>query len=101
MIVILQNIMSTIPNLKSGFTIIAYSYGTCIALEVASRLEAKGYVGKLVFIDGAPAMLKTMTKQRIQATNENDLQNAILQNITSFILDSESATYLKVISPTH
>ena len=41
---------------------VGYSFGSLIAIEVTRRLEAKNFKGRLVLIDGAPELLRTMIK---------------------------------------
>lgn len=52
---VLKHVKKTTP-----FSVVAYSYGVLIAIEVVSILESLGYYGKIVCIDGAPELLKKL-----------------------------------------
>lgn len=66
------------------FTIVAYSYGSLQAIELALKLEASGYKGKLLFIDGAPSVLKALLNNQVTGgITEHQLQTAILCAIMS------------------
>ncbi|XP_025993195.1 fatty acid synthase [Solenopsis invicta] len=69
-----------LPNAKEqrGFSLIGYSYGSLIALELARRLEKQGLSGRLVLIDGAPELFKAVLEQFIPSTTEEELQNNVL-----------------------
>lgn len=66
---------------KRDFLIVAYSYGTLIAIELARKLEDMHFRGRLVFIDGAPEQLKTLLNQLVTGTTIDELQNNVLLNI--------------------
>ncbi|KYN01849.1 Fatty acid synthase [Cyphomyrmex costatus] len=70
---------------QRGFAIVGYSYGSLIALELVKRLEKHGLSGRLVLIDGAPELLKTMLEQFLPATTEEELQNNVLLSIMDSI----------------
>ncbi|GLV33211.1 Fatty acid synthase 3 [Carabus blaptoides fortunei] len=82
---------------SSTFTVIGYSYGAVICLELAALLEARGKVGRLIFIDGAPIMLQTMINKHLTSTDDVTLQNAVLSIIISFLFDIEDTNYIKSI----
>ncbi|KAJ8982149.1 hypothetical protein NQ317_011295, partial [Molorchus minor] len=65
------------------FNIVTYSFGTLIALEVVNLLEAQGYIGNLLCIDGAPLLMKAMLKN---VTEEIDrvLETAIISHLLTF-----------------
>lgn len=82
---------------KRDFLIIAYSYGTLIAIELARRLEGMHLRGRLVFIDGAPEQLKILTDQLISNTTINELQNNTLLNIMDIVEPAVSGKVFIVI----
>lgn len=63
---------------KRNFVIVAYSYGTLIAIELARRLEEMNFQGRLVLIDGAPEQMKALTNQHIPYSTIGELQNNVL-----------------------
>lgn len=63
---------------QRGFALVGYSYGSLIALELARRLEKRGLSGRLVLIDGAPELMKTIIDQFMPFTTEGELQNNVL-----------------------
>ncbi|GLV38468.1 Fatty acid synthase 3 [Carabus blaptoides fortunei] len=80
---------------SSTFIIIGYSYGTIICLELVARLEARGKVGQVIFIDGAPNMLKAMASQHITSSDDLELQNICLSAIISLVFETEVINYIK------
>ena len=40
------------------FTIVGYSFGTLVAIEIVRRLEKKGCNGKLILLDGSPQYIQ-------------------------------------------
>ncbi|XP_076294049.1 fatty acid synthase-like isoform X1 [Lasioglossum baleicum] len=66
---------------RKDFTIVGYSYGTMIAIELVRRLEARGYVGQLILLDGSPDSMKTIKTQHLFATTEDAFQNNLLVGI--------------------
>lgn len=76
--------------------VVGYSFGAVIALELVALLEASGYVGQLVLIDGSPASLKAMAENQVMSYDEDILQNKVLQSIIDLIIDVERSQYLKV-----
>ncbi|KAJ8976879.1 hypothetical protein NQ317_001203 [Molorchus minor] len=70
------------------FNIVAYSYGTLIALEVVSRLESKGYTGTIICIDGAPLLMKEMLKS-LNTDSQHIFETALLCHLLSFYVSSE------------
>lgn len=68
---------------KRDFLIVAYSYGTLIAIELARKLEDMHFRGRLVFIDGAPEQVRTLLDQFVTNTTTDELQN----NVLLYIMD--------------
>ncbi|XP_025162176.1 uncharacterized protein LOC105185637 [Harpegnathos saltator] len=70
---------------KQDFLIIAYSYGTLIAIELTRRLENMHFQGRLVFIDGAPEQLRALLNQIIFGATTEELENNILLSIMDIL----------------
>lgn len=68
------------------FNIVAYSYGSLVALELAVLLEASGYKGRLLFIDGAPSIFTSLFQlQMASGITESQLQSTLLCGIMNII----------------
>ncbi len=63
---------------KSGknFTIVGYSFGSLLALELTNKLESAKIKGQLILIDGAPDYLKHPDFQQFLLTNDEHLIDA-------------------------
>lgn len=73
------------------FYIIAYSYGTYVALQLASLLEKAGFRGQLMLIDGAPHFLTKLTRLHLDnQLEENDLYNLLFTSIVNLIFPEET-----------
>ncbi|XP_032678594.1 fatty acid synthase-like [Odontomachus brunneus] len=90
---VLKHMMNRIKS-KRDFLIIAYSYGTLIAIELARRLEGMLLRGRLILIDGAPEQLKILADQFITNTTINEIQNNTLLNIMDFLNPAVSGKLL-------
>ncbi|XP_035738069.1 fatty acid synthase-like isoform X1 [Vespa mandarinia] len=66
---------------RSNFTLVGYSFGSLVAIELTRNLEAKGFIGQLILIDGAPQYLKTLMQQQLHPLSQEDLENNILFSI--------------------
>ncbi|XP_031329996.1 fatty acid synthase-like [Photinus pyralis] len=83
-----KSLSKLIPHVENHFNLVAYSYGCVVALELASILEVRGLIGKVVLIDGAPEMLKKLIKVQYPSEHEPEasLETAVLFNlITSYV----------------
>ncbi|KAI9579994.1 hypothetical protein GQX74_000782, partial [Glossina fuscipes] len=61
------------------FYIVAYSYGSFIALELVSMLEKAGFHGQLLLIDGAPHFLVKHIRLLLgEHSTDNDIYNLLL-----------------------
>ncbi|XP_018393255.1 PREDICTED: fatty acid synthase-like [Cyphomyrmex costatus] len=69
-----------LPKLNDGkdFIMVAYSFGSIIAIELTRRLEAMKFKGRLILIDGSPEQVRTMYNYFTSASNSTDLQIYIL-----------------------
>ncbi|XP_076294051.1 fatty acid synthase-like [Lasioglossum baleicum] len=78
---------------RKDFTIVGYSYGTMIAIELVRRLEARGYVGQLILLDGSPDSMKTIKSQHLFATTEDAFQNNLLVGILGITNSSRTEKF--------
>ncbi|XP_031346518.1 fatty acid synthase-like [Photinus pyralis] len=78
-----KSLSKLIPHVENHFNLVAYSYGCAVALELASTLEVRGLLGKVILIDGSPEMLKELIKQQYPSEHEPEasLETAILFNL--------------------
>lgn len=83
---------------RRQFLLVAYSYGTLIAIELVSRLEKLHFRGQLVFIDGAPEQLKALKDQFIPDTTADELQNNIFLNLMDIVEPTNSGKVFIVIN---
>lgn len=82
---------------RRDFTIVGYSYGSVIAIELVRRLESRGYVGNLILLDGSPDYMKAIKMQQLFATTQETFQNNLLTGIlavTNFPNPTEFKTEL-------
>lgn len=85
------------PN--EPYNLIGYSFGTLLATEVALQLEKLGHKGKLLYLDGGPTFIKTLTDQHLQFSPDlasNVIETKLLLLIMSTIT-TENLTKLEVI----
>ncbi|XP_076382068.1 fatty acid synthase [Megalopta genalis] len=80
---------------RRDFTIVGYSYGSIIAIELVRRLESRGYVGHLILLDGSPDYMKAIKLQQLFATTEETFQNNLLIGILA-VTNSPSLTEFKM-----
>ncbi|XP_011503081.1 PREDICTED: fatty acid synthase [Ceratosolen solmsi marchali] len=76
---------------RNDFTLVGYSYGCTIAIELARKLEAKGMTGKLIFIDGSPDLIKSIVNQHLTYSSDEELQSNILLGMMDIIDPSMSS----------
>ncbi|XP_072763054.1 fatty acid synthase-like [Anoplolepis gracilipes] len=77
---LLEHVSSRLKDEKD-FVMVGYSFGSIFAIELARKLEAMNYKGRLVLIDGAPQQLRIIYKHYISCSNEIELQIDILTTI--------------------
>ncbi|XP_018311540.1 fatty acid synthase [Mycetomoellerius zeteki] len=75
-----NRILSMLTDGKD-FVIVGYSFGSLIAIEVARRLEAMNFKGRLVLIDGAPEPFQTVIKSFESDFDDANFHIDILTNI--------------------
>ncbi|KAK0167632.1 hypothetical protein PV327_005004 [Microctonus hyperodae] len=76
------------------FMIAGYSFGSLVAIELARKLEAKGLVGKLILIDGAPELMKVIKNQQLAASNNEELETNFLVSIMDMVVPTLSKELL-------
>lgn len=80
---------------QGKFFIVAYSFGTFVALELVNRLEKLGYNGHILLIDGAPHFLKELTHRHFgENMTDDNLFNILLSNIITAIFPDEKTESL-------
>lgn len=70
--------------------IIGYSFGALVAIELVRKLEALGFNGKLILIDGSPDFTKAFKEQMFPSSNDEELQYNILVGIVDMIIPALS-----------
>ncbi|XP_018370195.1 PREDICTED: fatty acid synthase-like [Trachymyrmex cornetzi] len=72
-----------LPKLTDGkdFVMVGYSFGSLLAIEVTRILEAMNLKGRLVLIDGAPELARTMFKPFESDFDDANFQIDVLTNI--------------------
>ncbi|XP_035740323.1 fatty acid synthase-like isoform X2 [Vespa mandarinia] len=103
---------------RKDFTLVGYSFGSLVTIELTRQLETKGFKGRLILIDGAPQLMKEIVNEQFQSSSEEELQNKVFViiaktltsvNIEQFILELEKSktwdekvnAFFNVLSPIH
>lgn len=76
--------------------IIGYSYGTLLALKIASKLESLGKIGKLILIDGSPKYVKAHT-EKFMAYDDGEIHILFIGLVTKKIFGNDSNQILKKV----
>lgn len=79
---------------KGPYTFCGYSFGACVAFEMAVQLEKDGERVKLVLLDGSPAYVATHTGKR--RNNSGDVNANQSEALTYFILQFKDIDLAKV-----
>ncbi|XP_035722352.1 fatty acid synthase-like [Vespa mandarinia] len=66
---------------RTDFTLVGYSFGSLITIELTRKLEVIGFNGQLILIDGAPQQMKTLINQHMYSSSEEELESNILLGI--------------------
>ncbi|KAL6436122.1 hypothetical protein ACFW04_005722 [Cataglyphis niger] len=90
---LLKHILSK-KKLKRDFTIVGYSMGSLIAIELARKLEGMNLQGRLVLIDGAPEQMKALVNHHLPFNTIFELENNILLGIMDTIQPALSGKLL-------
>ncbi|XP_043502646.1 fatty acid synthase-like [Polistes fuscatus] len=80
---ILPHILKKLNN-RRDFTVVGYSFGTIISLELARQLELRGFNGKLILIDGSPLQMKGLTN-RVYSKSMKEFEVNVLIGIIEMI----------------
>ncbi|OXU23005.1 hypothetical protein TSAR_015483 [Trichomalopsis sarcophagae] len=75
---------------RRDFTLVGYSVGSLVAIELVRRLEACGMSGKLILLDGAPEMLKLLQSQQLASNSDEELQSNVLLGMMDILSPSSS-----------
>lgn len=67
-----------------------YSFGSLVTIELARQLEAKGFNGRLILIDGAPQLMKEIISQYFKSSSKEELQNDFLVGIAESFTSANS-----------
>ncbi|XP_039450932.1 fatty acid synthase-like [Culex pipiens pallens] len=87
-----EEVLDKVYSKVEQFTIVGYSFGVLIAIEIAKRLERDNLVGKLMLIDGAPKYLKMLANADIHKSDE-DIQKSILYAIQAISQSKETLVF--------
>ncbi|KAI8423484.1 hypothetical protein MSG28_012600 [Choristoneura fumiferana] len=69
----LKHVRITQP--EPPYTLLGYSFGACVALEMALQLESKGCSVRLVLVEGSPAYLAThISRNKVKARSRRSAQ---------------------------
>ncbi|XP_062548542.1 fatty acid synthase-like [Armigeres subalbatus] len=79
---IVGELCETMINGYNNFTIVAYSFGSLVAIEIARYLQTKGIRGDLLLLDGAPKYLKLWSLKLLN----NNLSDSEVQRLVIFVL---------------
>ncbi|KAJ8919482.1 hypothetical protein NQ315_002103 [Exocentrus adspersus] len=85
-----QSVLPTVLKYTTNkeYLIVSYSYGTLVALEVVSTLEARGYAGTLITIDGAPMLMKEMLLN-LEVESPRIFETALVCHLLSLFMSFE------------
>lgn len=84
--IIIEDVCSKVFGGLSDYTIVAYSFGSIVAVEIAKRLQAMGMRGKLMLLDGAPKFLKQCVFRLCNGNTSDEEIQKILMFMTVKIL---------------
>jgi hypothetical protein len=67
-------------------TLIGYSFGVSVCLEVLSLLENRGYSAKVISIDGSPTYLRSSMLNFVPGDTEAELQTNLVYKIMAMLI---------------
>lgn len=85
---VIQDVYDSFGNQKEFF-IVGHSFGTLIAVKIASLLEKRGRVGHIVLIDGSPAYLKRLAQGLVKSANVENYTDILFMTIFVHLCRSE------------
>ncbi|KAL7036630.1 hypothetical protein ACKWTF_008883 [Chironomus riparius] len=98
---ICKNVESDVVELyrdDTEFFFVGYSFGALMAMKLAKVLEQHGKVGRIVLIDGAPKLLKTLAVDQLPDNWTDDMvRNIILTMIIISCIPEDNGTIIKEI----
>lgn len=83
----ISDIQKCFTNQKR-FYLLGYSFGSLIAVKIASMLEKRGQVGHVILIDGSPAYLKRLA-QGLTKTKTTDDDNLLIMVMFRHLCSSD------------
>ncbi|XP_043664587.1 uncharacterized protein LOC122627516 [Vespula pensylvanica] len=89
---ILPHILDKLKG-RSDFFLIGYSFGSVLAIELTRKLEAKGFIGRLILIDGAPQHLKTFIQENLRSSSQKELENNILLDVINAYINVNAVEF--------
>ncbi|XP_022912997.2 fatty acid synthase-like [Onthophagus taurus] len=90
-----EDIFENFPKNKKKITLISYSYGCMVGLELADLLEQHEIICNLIFIDGAPTYFKKMFHRIFIIENEDYLKTTLLLELISSNAPSDVSINIK------
>lgn len=73
---------------------IAYSFGSYVALLLAEKLEKLGKTGQITFIDGAPGLMKAMVLENFKGQIDDEcIRNSVLAHIINNVVKDASEDF--------
>ncbi|KAK2585487.1 hypothetical protein KPH14_010141 [Odynerus spinipes] len=76
---------------RTDFTLVGYSFGSLVAIELVQRLESEGFNGHLFLIDGSPEYMKALIKQHVYLSVDEEIESSILLGIMDTFIPTNSA----------
>ncbi|XP_019551217.3 fatty acid synthase-like [Aedes albopictus] len=87
---LIDEISETMVKCSNDFTIVAYSFGSLIAIEIARCLQSKGIRGQLLLLDGAPKYLKRWSlKQLNNNPSDGEVEKLILLVLIALVFPDQ------------
>ena len=88
---VIEEVSQCLANQKEYF-IVGHSFGSLIAMRIASMLEKSGKIGRLVLIDGSPEYLSKLMNGIFQAVHVLDgIENDMFMMIFAHFCNPDSA----------
>jgi hypothetical protein len=78
-------------------TLIGYSFGVSVSLEVLSLLENKGYSGKVISIDGSPTYLRSSMLNFLPGDTEAEFQTNLVYKILAVLIPMDLMAPYRVL----